>query len=328
MRATPLRPTTPVEANDAFVSYLKRRGRADATIICYRPILDGFAEWASNKRLAEITSADIDFSFIPWWQEQFESRNKRQPSSQTLRGVHTALTSLYRFLTNYAFLVDENGKAVSNPMLAVDPPKVVRRKNDWLRRTEDETLLDTPMDAHEEIIIWMFRWTGLRLSEALSLRVSDVDLIAKTIHVTTSKTDNGIRQVPIAPELLPRLKAWLNHLGRLGLDKQSGYFLCTTRNGHWKDAKTGLVMTSEPGSPMKPQTVQQIVRKVGTRAGIERLTPHRLRRTFGSFFLNEGVRLEAVSKLLGHGDTRVTEQSYAQLMNETIRTEMMKALGA
>jgi integrase/recombinase XerD len=79
---------------------------------------------------------------------------------------------------------------------------------------------------------------------------------------------------------------------------------------------------------MKPQQVEKIVRRVGERAGIEGLTPHRLRRTFGSFFLNEGVRLESVSHLLGHADTRITQLAYASLQDETVRKEMMEALSA
>jgi integrase len=321
-----LRPITPVEACEAFVSFLKRRGRADGTILAYRPVLDAFATWAGDRRLAELSSADLDFAFFAWWVEAFEARNGRHPSSQTLRAVHTALSSLYRFLANYGFLVDEDGSPVANPMLAVEPPRVVRRQNDWLRRQEDEALLDTPMDSHEEVLVWLFRWTGLRLGEALALRIRDVDLVDRTIHVTDSKTENGLRQVPITPELLPRLKSWLQRLDSKGLNGSNGYFLCTTRQGHWRNPRTGVAGTSEPGSQMKPQTVQQIIRKVGQRAGIDRLTPHRLRRTFGSFFLNEGVRLETVSKLLGHGDSRVTEQAYAQLLNETIRREMLDAL--
>ena len=47
-------------------------------------------------------------------------------------------------------------------------------------------------------------------------------------------------------------------------------------------------------------------------------------RTFGSHLPNEGMRLETVSKLLGHSDVRVTQAAYAQLEDSTVRDEFMR----
>jgi integrase len=322
-----LKPTTPREASDAFLTSLKRKGRATTTLTRYAPILDAFVEWADDRPLHELNAAEIDFGFFEWWSDQFEVRNSREPTLQSLRAVHTVLSSLFRFLTNYAFLVDAEGRAVPNPMLAIEPPKVTRRRNDWLRRAEDQALLETPMDALEELLIWLFRWTGLRLNEALTLRIRDIDLDNRTLLVSDSKTEHGIREVPIVPELVLRIRARLAFLDEKGLNRPNGYLLCTTRRGHWRDPVTGCTRTSEPGGPMKAQQVEKIVRRVGERVGISRLTPHRLRRTFGSFFLNADVRLETVSNLMGHADTRITQQSYAQLMPKTARREMLEAVG-
>jgi integrase len=55
------------------------------------------------------------------------------------------------------------------------------------------------------------------------------------------------------------------------------------------------------------------------------VTPHTLRRTFGTDLLNKDTRIETVSKLLGHADTRVTLDCYAELLPETIRSEAMRA---
>jgi integrase len=60
---------------------------------------------------------------------------------------------------------------------------------------------------------------------------------------------------------------------------------------------------------------------------LSRVSPHTLRRTFGSHLLNRGLRLEVVSKLLGHASTTVTERSYAELLYETARREVLQALG-
>src|SRR4051794_7315154 len=102
--AVPLRPGTAHEAVDAFLAYLKRRGRSAKTLAKYRPYLDGFAEWAGDRSPASLTTADLEFGFIGAWEAEFEARNGRAASAQSLRGVIGALSGLYRFLTNYGFL--------------------------------------------------------------------------------------------------------------------------------------------------------------------------------------------------------------------------------
>jgi len=57
------------------------------------------------------------------------------------------------------------------------------------------------------------------------------------------------------------------------------------------------------------------------------VSPHTLRRTFGSDLINRGLRLEAVSKLLGHSSTTITERAYAQLLAPTIRRELFELFG-
>jgi len=85
------------------------------------------------------------------------------------------------------------------------------------------------------------------------------------------------------------------------------------------------------GAPIQTRYVWKIVRDVSARAGLttaggRRVTPHALRRTFATEMLNRGVRLETVSRLLGHAATTITEQAYAQLTDHRIRTEVEEAL--
>jgi integrase len=57
---------------------------------------------------------------------------------------------------------------------------------------------------------------------------------------------------------------------------------------------------------------------------VSAVTPHTLRRTFGSDLLNRQVRIEVVSAQLGHADTRITEKAYAKLLLSTQRKEVLK----
>jgi integrase len=58
------------------------------------------------------------------------------------------------------------------------------------------------------------------------------------------------------------------------------------------------------------------------------VSPHTLRRTFASDLLNRGLRLEVVSRLLGHASTTATERAYAELLDDTTRRELLSVLQA
>ena len=77
-------------------------------------------------------------------------------------------------------------------------------------------------------------------------------------------------------------------------------------------------------SNQKYNTYLKIIQKL---AGIETtLTTHLARKTFGTLLLNKGVRLEVVSKSLGHANTQITQSTYAKLINKTVIDELKKIL--
>jgi integrase len=114
------------------------------------------------------------------------------------------------------------------------------------------------------------------------------------------------------------------------------------------------LLATATGSGFKPTFVWRLVKRAGERAdvrpvacscgsrlrtrherscprttsgeNVSAITPHTLRRTFGSYLLNKGLRLEVVSKLLGHSSTVVTERAYAELLGTTIRDELLAVL--
>jgi len=155
--------------------------------------------------------------------------------------------------------------------------------------------------------------------------------------VRRSKTRAGRRTIPLVPELRPLLSLWLGELAARGLDRPATALLAT-----------------RSGTPMLPSFAWRLVKRVAFRAGVRPLpctcgasrprhrpgcprtqnghnlsavTPHTLRRTFGSDLLNRGLRLEIVSKLLGHASTVVTERAYAELLDDTARRELLRVLG-
>jgi site-specific recombinase XerD len=297
---------------DAFFANLRRRNKSARTIKRWRPELTRFVDWVADRPLSELTAADLDSGFLLEWELSFQARNGREPSPNSVRAVIQALKSFYNWLDKFDRLVDGEGVPFRNPTLALDPP-VVRppAEIDWLRGEEDEALMSVEMNVRERILVGLFRLTGLRLNEGLTLTNRDVDLTDGEIRVRESKSHAGYRSVPIVPELRPYIEAWQAETRKKGLFHPDGPFLVTRNHTAMKSQYVGLALA-----------------RLGARAQLSRkLTPHRLRRTFGSDLLNRGVRLEVVSKLLGHASTAITQQAYARLEDKTVREELFRALG-
>jgi len=138
--------------------------------------------------------------------------------------------------------------------------------------------------------------TGCRLGELLALETTDVDLKRKEIDLSKTK-QNRNHQVVITPPLATVLKEALAD----------------------KKRKGAAVFVSRTGKPYTVDGFSKHFANVAKRAGVPDITFHDLRRHVGTLLINEGERLEVVSKLLGHSTVAVTQRSYAHLSTDATR---------
>ncbi len=224
-------------------------------------------------------------------------------------------------------------------MRTIEAPTIQQRPNDFLRPLEDRALLNADHPEHHRRIVWLLRHTGLRVGEARGLTLADVDLAEgqEAITVRTSKSVAGRRTVPLLPHLLPIVHEQLESVRAMGFVDPASPILCTrhgtamTNNHIWRTVKRAAEQAGIRVVPCTCATTRQDRHRRDcprTISGDNRshVTPHTLRRTYGSDLINRGLRLETVSKLLGHANTTITERAYAQLLPSTIRSELTKAL--
>ena len=138
--------------------------------------------------------------------------------------------------------------------------------------------------------------TGCRLGEILGLKEGDVDLQRGFIDLSHTK-QNRNHQIVITEPMRNLLIEALADRGQ--------------RHG-------GYVFTSSRGARYTVSGFSRHYARVAERAGIP-ATYHDIRRTCGTRLVNSGVRLEVVSKLLGHSTVAVTQRSYAHLATESTR---------
>jgi integrase len=322
----------------AYAGFLERTNRACGTRAIYVAAATGLIEAFPDRSVTGLSSIELD-GYLSNWRSLFVAARGRPPRPATYRNRIEALRAFYAWLDRFGLLRDPEGRPCANPMRLIEPPRVFQRRNDWLTPDEDRSLLDAPRTETERIIIWLLRWTGVRCGEAVSLRRADLNLAAgeETITIRVSKTESGKRRIPIVPELLPQLQVWLAELERRELTQSAAPLL-----------------TSRAGRPLSAAYVWRVVKQVALHAGVRptpctcakpdqprhqrgcprsisgencsTISPHTLRRTFGSDLLNRGLRLEVVSKLLGHANTTVTQLAYAELLDLTVRTELLACL--
>lgn len=87
-------------------------------------------------------------------------------------------------------------------------------------------------------------------------------------------------------------------------------------------SETGLVFTTELGTPMDPRNVLRAMSTASSRAGLSGVNVHTLRLSAATVMLEAGVRLKAVSELLGHSDIRITGDVYGHVRPEIARAAM------
>jgi integrase len=292
---------------ESYGARLARQGLAASTRRKYLAAVDRFLCSFDGAAPASVTRQQVDDYLDRWHAAE-------QPAPASVRLHLSALKSFYGYLDDRGLLEGRN------PVERIKAPRVRRRPNDRLRAEEAEAMLAACLSEQEKVLIWLLRWTGLRVGEALGLTVEDVDLERRVIRVRASKTDAGLRTVPVVDELGVVLLAWIERL-RTRADWRPDLPLLATRGG----------------TPWKDPFAWRLVKRVAHRAELRvtgpgplqsGVTPHTLRRTYASDLINRGVPLEHVSKMLGHADVRVTQQAYAELEDATAHAAIRRALAS
>jgi len=216
----------------------------------------------------------------------FYLSNVRKLASSTIRIACAAIRFLYAVTLNRPVEV----KWIPVPRRKIRLPVV-------LSGTEVATLLDAVQCPKYHAIISAMYAGGLRISEACSLKVEDIDTKRMVLRIT-GKGDNE-RLTLLSHRLLKELRTyWRDH--RPGRDD------------------TFLFPGSKPGNFISTGSARVVFRKAAVDAGIRRgVTPHSLRHSFATHLIEMGVGITIVKALLGHKSLKTTER-YVHVSTEKI----------
>jgi integrase/recombinase XerC len=218
------------------------------------------------------------------------------------RSLNRKLTSLRQF---YKYSL-RNNLIDSDPMLRVVSMKVDKTLPSFITKDEMTYLLDVKKFTNDfegvrnKMLLELFYSTGIRLSELIALKVTDVDYVNKQIKVFGKRSKERI--IPLLDSCLDSLRFYVESYRFEVVKKDVSLFL------------------TKSGNVLYPKLVYRIVNSyLGDVTGVKQKSPHILRHAFATHMLNEGADLNAIKEILGHSSltsTQIYTRSSAERLKE------------
>jgi integrase/recombinase XerD len=268
---------------DAFCDQLwLQDGLANASLAAYRSDLDAWSTWLRNRgrSLLEATRAEVE----AWLAEQFQAKAKAT-------SIARRLSALRRFYRQQL----DRGVVREDPTVRVRRPKRPRTLPKSLSEAQVESLLDasdtdTTLGLRDRAMLETLYATGLRVSELVDLKRSQMSLDAGVVRVLGKGRKE--RLVPLGEEAV----RWIER------------YLARARPELAGKSKSDAVFVTARGGPLTRQAFWALIKRRAVEAGIAAasLSPHVLRHAFATHLLNHGADLRVVQLLLGHADITTT----------------------
>lgn len=216
-----------------------------------------------------------------------------------LNDLHLAANSQARILSGikafYEYLILEN-LTQTDPTSLISAPKIIRKLPETLHYHEIESMLSlidlsSPQGTRNKAIIETMYSCGLRVSEAITLKISDCKFEEGFLRIIGK--GNKMRLVPIGSQAIKILKIYLSEI-RPSIEIQKG--------------QEDVVFLNRRGKGLSRVMVFLIIKDLAQIAGIRKeVSPHTLRHSFATHLIEGGANLRAVQEMMGHESITTTE---------------------
>jgi|TARA_B110000240_G_scaffold40088_1_gene44608 integrase/recombinase XerC len=264
---------------DEFLNYIKSEKRySDLTITSYKTDLVQFNSFLLNS-FSITNPIKVDFKIVRSW---ISSLVESDLQSSSINRKISALKSFYRFL-------EISDYSTHNPTLKIIAPKIAKKLPVFVEKSNINDLLDKDFFENDfcghrdKLIIEVFYFTGIRLSELLNIGLNDIDYINSSLKVLGKR--NKERIIPLAYAILNKIKLFVK---KYNLDN--------------------YLFTNEYKNKLYPKKIYRIVNKyISLVSSAKKKSPHILRHSFATHMLNNGADLNAIKELLGHASLSATQ---------------------
>ena len=278
----------------SFLNYLLvDKGLSNNTVKAYEADISSFFQWLDNK---DLKYKNLQEDHINQYISFLFQRKMRSSS------VNRKISSIKSF---YIFLVKRNF-IKNSPLNDLVTPKQEKYLPESMSEAEVDKLLNSPdvsnkIENRDKAMIEMLYATGMRISELVNLKITDVDM--KRCVVKVFGKGSKERLVPFGETALDSLRSYLNEREQ---SSSKEIFLSNrgkkmTRVAFWQRVKIYLIRENLKNS----------------------ISPHTLRHAFATHLLNRGADLRSVQLLLGHSDLSTT-QIYTHIAKQRLSDVLKK----
>lgn len=278
-----------------------------ATVTFYKNNAKMITAYFDGYILQDITPMDIQ-KYLVYLRTGYKSKFGTPLAPKTTHHLYATLNLIFGY-------AEKQEMIAKNPMRKVDAPKKVKKPVDALTEEQARQLFkllpELPLDFR--CMMLLFVTTGIRRSECVGLKWKDVDEKNGVLHIerggsytpesgiviSTPKTANSIRAIPLMPNVLGLLQL---------LRKQ------TQREYPDTLLKEAFIFPGENGlfSPRDPNAITRRVKRFMDNNGLPNLSPHDLRHSCATLLLSQGADIKSIQEILGHADASTTLNFYVR----------------
>jgi len=273
---------TLITAREKFIDYLKKQGRASATILAYGKDIEQLADFLNQKQITQVTSVTSEHI------EEFkENLVKNSYIAKSISRKLNSAKTFFRFLKTQGLIEKDPASLVAHPRYEVKPPRVLTRME--YRALRDAARDDPRMAAIIELLLQ----TGMKIGELARLELGD--LSEKEIKITPYESHTA-RAVPLNPAAKKALDRYL------AVRPQT---------------KSQNIFVTKTGRPLLVRNIRTAIDRFFKIAGILGAKVNDLRHTFIAHQLMSGASVVLVQRLVGHKRLSTTEK-YLDLIKDKI----------
>ncbi len=279
-------PSVEIKDNDfilkRFTIDALAKGTKESSIKSYMHIMKPFFKFTGLNYRDVTAQVIIDYLAV---KKVKPNNNGKQNSQSYITNINRVFFVFFQWAYRKRYIEEDI-------MRDVDRMRTKQKKKERITAEEMELCRECVRDDRERALLELMLSTGLRVGEICALRIEDVDLQSRKLHVREGKSDKAERDVYLSIKARNAMKKYIK-------DRKSGFVFRPTRNVLDDDTQIGK------------GTIETIAKEIGKRAGAHCITTvHIYRKTFASEEYRRTKNIKYVSILLGHASTAITEKYY------------------
>lgn len=279
---------------DAFIDYMHTIKKTSTnTELSYKRDLKKLLQYLQNKGFGDYRS--VNAAVLQDFVADMQSRNF---SAATISRTIASMKAFWQYLLSQGFASEDAASILKAPKIEKKIPEILSERE--VTRLLEQPSGDSPKHIRDRAMMELLYATGIRVTELITLKVSDVNLNMGFIVCRDSHKE---RLIPFGAKAKQALMEYMNK----------------TRDAMIDNPGSDVLFANCSGEEMSRQGFWKIIKYYAKKAGIVAdITPHTLRHSFAAHLVENGADLKSVQEMLGHSDISTT-QVYANMTHNHLR---------